>query len=263
MVNKYLKKILHTIKSGKYFLFPSSFSFYMLFAIVPAFTCLELLLNVLNVDNSILFKYIYAFLPDSSSNELVDFLSQTPTIGDGINIIITFIVSMFVISRGLFMFMNVSKTLYAHKDDMNITKKIIYSMFLAVSFIFSLFMIVILDFLLSSFINDYNEVFSLLKYLLIFIVLMFSLTLLYHLGSNKRVKLKNSYLGALIASLGITLSLFLFNIYTVYLVNYNSTYGPLSWLIILLVLFRIISTFIYVGLIINVINYKEKRLVVY
>ena len=85
--------------------------------------------------------------------------------------------------------------------------------------------------------------------------------ILYIVGLEKKMKKKHTILGSLCASFGITLLLFLFNIYTVYLVDYNSTYGPLSWLIVLLVLFRLISMIIYLGLIINVLNYKEKRLV--
>lgn len=257
----YMAKIISTIRHGKYYLFPSSFSFYMLFALVPAFTILVLLLNILNLDIEVLYKYIYAFLPDGSSSSLIEFLSSTPNFGDGISIVITLIISLFVISRGILVFMNVSNTLYKHNNDINVVKKTIFSLISAITIMLSLVGIIVTDVLLSHVIVDYDDVFSFLKYLIIFILLCLGLTILYFLGSDKKIKIKHSFLGALCASFGIVIVVFLFNIYTAYLVNYESTYGPLSWLIVLLVLFRIISTFIYLGLIINVINYKEKRLV--
>ena len=260
-MNVYIEKIISTVRKGKYFLFPSSFAFYMLFALVPALTSLELLLNVLNLNNDILVKYVYTFLPAESSSELISFLSRSPSLSDGINLIITFFISMYLISRGIFVFMNVSRTLYNHKDNMSVIKKLSYSFFLALFFIVSLFLIILVDVVLTMLIDGYNELFSILEYLLIFLVLCLCLSFIYFFGSNRRIKIKESYLGSLVASLGITLSIFIFNLYTQYVVNYNNTYGPLSWIIILLVLFRLISTFIYVGLIINVVNYKEKRLV--
>ena len=159
------------------------------------------------------------------------------------------------------MFMNVSRTLYNHKDNMSFVKKLLYSFFLALLFVISLFLVIVVDIVLTLFVSGYNELFSVLEYLLIFMVLFFCLSFIYYYGSNRRVKLKEVYLGTLVASFGITLSIFVFNLYTQYVVNYNNTYGPLSWIIVLLVLFRIISTFIYIGLIINVVYYKEKRLV--
>jgi len=257
----YMSKIVSTIRHGKYYLFPSSFSFYMLFALVPAFSILVLLLNIFNVDVNILYKYIYAFLPDSSSSDLVSFLSATPSLGDGISIIITFIISLFVISRGILVFMNVINTLYKHNNDISIAKKTMLSVISSITIMICLMGVVIIDLLLSHIIADYDDVFSFLKYFVMFLLLILGLTVLYFLGSDNKIKIKHSFLGALCASFGTTLVIFVFNIYTAYFVNYNSTYGPLSWLIVLLVLFRIISTFIYLGLIINVINYKEKRLV--
>jgi membrane protein len=233
----------------------------MLFAIVPAFTSLTLLLNLLNVDESILYKYIYEFLPTESSNDLVEFLSYSPSVGAGISIIVTFIVSLFVISRGIVVFIDISSSLYKYKNNMNIIRKGLYSFFVSLGLVISLFVIVLLDVVLSSVLSDYDRVFSFLKYLLIFVVMSFILLILYMIGLDKNMKKKHTVLGSLCASFGITLLLFLFNIYTVYLVDYSSTYGPLSWLIVLLVLFRFISMIIYMGLIINVINYKEKRLV--
>ena len=55
----YIAKVVSTIRHGKYYLFPTSFAFYMLFALVPAFTSLELMLTLLDVDDSVLFRYIY------------------------------------------------------------------------------------------------------------------------------------------------------------------------------------------------------------
>ena len=260
-MKEHIDKVISTVRHGKYYLFPTSLSFYMLFAIVPAFTSLELLLAILNVDDSILFKYIYEFLPSSSSDGLVEFLSHRPTVGDGINIIVTFIISIFVISRGVSIFIDVSSDLYRYKSDLGVIKKSMISFITSLGLIISLFIVILIDVLLSSFLAYYDSVFSFLKYVIVFVVLLLFLSILYIVGVHKKMKKKHVWLGSLCASFGITIMLFLFNIYTVYIVNYDSTYGPLSWLIILLVLFRIISMIIYLGLIINVIVYKEKRLV--
>ena len=112
IMKDYIAKVVSTIRHGKYYLFPTSFAFYMLFALVPAFTSLELMLNLLDVDDSVLFRYIYEFLPESSSNDLVEFLSHSPTFSDGISIVITFTISLFVISRGISIFIDASSDLY-------------------------------------------------------------------------------------------------------------------------------------------------------
>lgn len=253
MYDEILKKIVKGMKNTKGSLFPSSFAFYMIFALVPSLTIMQFFLSLFTIPADFLQNYLRILFPNNIATSLIDFLSNSHSWENVISLLFNLLVSMVIISNGFNTFINVSNNLYDKKNTF--IKKRLRSLVLTGCFIILLFLFFTLSALMAYFIGESNAktIGSVLQLFLEFGMLFIMAVLLYSLAGDKFLKLKEVWQGALFSAVSITIAISLFGLYSKYLSNFNNSYGPLTWLLILLLLFQIIGICIYIGLILNTI----------
>ncbi|MBE6123912.1 MAG: YihY/virulence factor BrkB family protein [Erysipelotrichaceae bacterium] len=253
MYDDVLKKLVEGLKKTKGSLFPTSFAFYMIFALVPSLTIMQFFLSLFTIPADFLQNYLRVIFPNNIATSLIDFLSNSNSWENIISLLFNLFVSVIIISNGFNSFINVSNNLY-HKKN-NFIKKRLKSLLITIGFIVLLFLFFTLSAVMAYFIGETNvKAFgSVMQIFLEFIMLFILTLLLYSVASDKVLRIKDVWQGALFSAVGITISLSLFGLYSKYLSNFNNSYGPLTWLLILLLLFQLIGLCVYCGLLLNTI----------
>lgn len=253
MDDKILKKIVKGVRSTKGSLFPSSFAFYMLFALVPSLTIMQFFFSLFTIPADFLQNYLTVIFPNNIATSLIDFLSNSNSWENIFSLLFNLLVSVIIISNGFNSFINVSNNLYNKKNTF--IQKRLKSLVLTIGFVLLMFFFFTFSALMAYVIGEAKvKAFgSILQIFLEFGMLFIMTLLLYALAGDKILKLKDIWQGALFSAVSITIAISLFGLYSKYLSNFNNSYGPLTWLLILLVLFQIIGLCIYIGLILNTI----------
>ncbi|MDQ0253409.1 membrane protein [Evansella vedderi] len=89
--------------------------------------------------------------------------------------------------------------------------------------------------------------FNLFRWVISFVILFIVFTLLYLIGPNTKLKLREVYIGALFATLGWQLTSLLFSFYLDNFANYTATYGTIGAVIALMIWFHLSSVIILLG----------------
>ncbi|MCL2311451.1 MAG: YihY/virulence factor BrkB family protein [Firmicutes bacterium] len=102
--------------------------------------------------------------------------------------------------------------------------------------------------------------FKILKYIMLFVILFFTVTLIYKFSCYKKLKVKDTIPGALFTVLLWLISSKLYTIYVENFTNYSKIYGAIAGIFILLIWLNMISILILVGCEINALIDKNKLL---
>ncbi|MDG5787097.1 YihY/virulence factor BrkB family protein [Evansella sp. AB-P1] len=89
--------------------------------------------------------------------------------------------------------------------------------------------------------------FDILRWVLSSLLLFIVFSLLYLIGPNIRLKIKEIYIGAIFATIGWQLTSFIFSFYLNNFANYTATYGTIGAVIALMVWFHLSSVIILFG----------------
>jgi YihY family inner membrane protein len=231
----------------------------MLMALVPAFGVIALLLQLLNIPASIIVPYLQYLLPNGTVEMIKDYLLNTNFNVDFIALIITLLVSLNILSAGIDTLSMLSNDMFGFKNTSFIKRK-------ARSVAMTLIIVTVLI-LLIGLSMIFPTLFSLknweyLMFPLTLISLIVLITFLFMYAPAKRMKFREVILGSIFSSLLIAILLQFYRVYIKYFGRFDTLYGPLASIIILLILFDWMATVLYFGISINVVvhtMYKNKR----
>lgn len=119
----------------------------------------------------------------------------------------------------------------------------------------------ILDFL-ENFLSVPSELIAILnnlRWVVAVIVMIFSLMVLYRIAPNKKLQLKDGFPGAVVATIAWLLISFFFSLYVNDFTNFESTYGPLAGVIILMFWFFLTGVILIIGAEINATLHQMKK----
>lgn len=98
-----------------------------------------------------------------------------------------------------------------------------------------------------------------LRWVVAIIVMVGSLMVLYWISPNEKIRFLDGLPGAIIATIGWQLISFFFSLYISNFANYESTYGPLAGVIILMFWFFITGIILIVGAEINATLHQMRK----
>ena len=101
---------------------------------------------------------------------------------------------------------------------------------------------------IASFINYYFNVFSYLRFLIIFVIILFSLLFIFKFIPSGNFNLRDIISILIIFSFVISIVIIGFNIFIDYYSNIDRYYGPLNIVVSILILFKFISDIISIVL---------------
>ena len=243
-------------KENEFKMLPSFLAFYMLQSLFPSLSIILILTRIFNVPDEVLLSIISGLLPNVSSLKILEFLQNN--INEGFSIVIN-IFSIHIIARAI------KKISYSINKIYKLPQlSFIYSYLKAYVFTFLLLISTsILITIIFTFTYYFQSMLtSIILYPILIIYLFVVLLTMFHFLPSIRQKYQDIYPGALIVSVLIALLLSILPILNNKFIRFDSIYGSLSWIMVLLFLMHVIAYLIYLGILLNSI-YVRKRTAIY
>ncbi len=241
-----MKKLIKAIKkflSLEGELFRYAFSYSLLLALFPCLFLLVYLYQTTIINIMDLLDFLYLLLPSELIKPLVEYLM----LQDQHSVISTFfsvVISIVVASQSFYSFL----ILCAEDEEIKVLSIAIR---IKAVYLFIVFIGALIFFAILSIVVPISMFYSIPTMLLIFNYLF------YHLITFRKYKLKESSIGALFSTVALLVysTLFFWIIRT--FTSYESIYGPLSSVVILLLSVYVVSNILYFGYCLNVVYRRD------
>lgn len=265
-VKKFYKHFIEVVKRPEISILPGQLSFYFLMSLIPIIALTALIASKI-VTGLNLLPFFTSFLPDS----LKDIFNSVITSASSYNnLFILLIFYIFLGSNGPKAIIIASNTLYGIKTKSYVETKLKAMFMTIVMIILLLFMCFIplgsnlLIGILSKhsqyvkMIYEYKPLYLSLKYVLSFFVIYVSAKLLYTMAPNKKIKSKNTTIGALFTSLSWILASEVFLYYVTKIAKYGALYGNFANILILLLWIYWLAYLFVIGMALNIDWYQTE-----
>lgn len=264
-----LNRVLINIRKPEMKILPGQLAFYIVLTLVPLIMIFAAILPFFNLSSVSLQEVMLFHLPSN----VVKFLTDISNSGslDSSNIVVLITV-LFFASNGPHSMIIASNLIYNIENKGYIHRRVkafVMLVFLIALLVFVLFVpvfgniiIKILCELFKSerFSSTIYLIYHLAKYPLSFLIIYFLVKLLYVLGPDKKIKSRNVTYGALFTSLAWIVSTAVFSFYVENFASYNTIYGGISSLIVLMLWVYLLAYIYVLGMALNVSKYEvEKR----
>ncbi|AIC95477.1 YihY/virulence factor BrkB family protein [Shouchella lehensis] len=268
-VKLFLKKLMEQIKKDPIPDLAATLSFYFLLAIFPLMIFVLAGVSFFDIDNDQVSEMITEFFPGEIGITFSEIVLNTigePQVGlFSIGIIGT----LWSASNAINSFIRSVNRAYNIEETRHFLRlrgtAIILTVAMVIVIIITLalpvFGSLILDFL-ENFLSVPSELIAVLnnlRWVVAVIVMIFSLMVLYRIAPNKRLQLKDGLPGAVVATIAWLLISFFFSLYVNDFTNFESTYGPLAGVIILMFWFFLTGVILIIGAEINATLHQMKK----
>lgn len=265
----FIKKISVQLKHREIRGLPEQIAFNLVMAIVPLLVIIVQLGTYLSLSTDLVEQLIISYAPNELQTLLTNLFSTSPSVASS---------TFFLLTTAISFFWLISKGFYGISSAANITYQVplmkfaylerILSFFivilmvivLVVAMFFALFgqalIVLILNILHLNIDLNWLILFNIIKSVISFIAYFSFFLLLFYLAPTIKIKVAEIIPGALVTSVGWSISSIAFSFYANHIANYNKFYGSLSVIIILLLWLYILGYTITIGL---QVNYILKR----
>lgn len=221
------------------------FSYYLIMSIIPICSIFAFLASILNIDLSMIRDFLYKFLTADFSNIIIEALQSREI---KMSSLIAIGVSFWVVSRGINQLYGITKNLFPPEHERGFIIEQIFSILKTVL----VFILLIVIISMLSFLPIVNSIFPLNKIIMfddiyLFLAFFIILFLLYKIIPDVHVNIKDIFAGTFVASLLLTLLLECLEIYFSFS-NYSNVYGSFASIAVVLFSFNFIAEVIYIGL---------------
>lgn len=266
---EFLKKLNDQLKKREIKGLPEQIAFNLVMAIVPLLVVIVQLGTYLSLNTDLVEYLIVAYAPDELKQLLMDLFSTTSTPSGSVIFIITTGVSfIWLISKGFYGIATAANTTYqvpymkfAYLERIfSFIIVVIMILSLALVMVFALFgqllIVLILNLLDIQVQSHLLLIFNLIKSLISFLAYFTFFLSLFYLAPSIKMTIREIIPGALVTSIGWSVSSIGFTFYANHIANYNKFYGSLSVIIMLLFWLYILGYTIMIGI---QVNYILKR----
>ena len=217
----------------------AALSFYLLLIIVPAFSLVAVGTSLLNIDMSLIENIIQQIvMPEYSA----------------------MIISIYTVSRGVGNIYEISKNMYQEDRDESLISYYIYT-FKVTIFLLLLFIGIIAVMALGPLAYIFNILYSLfgIRHIFLYFLMVFCLMSIYMIVPRIRTHHSDAFQGALVASALMLVLYYGLNIYFQF-ADFQSVYGPLSFIVVILFVFDWAAEIFYIGMYItNLLHLRRKE----
>lgn len=241
---------------------PSSFTFYLVISIVPLVSLILMILTQFNASTNYIIDLLRTWLPESELTQTIISYLQSIQPSDIVTVIFSSAISFYIASRGIECFTRFADHFYnRYVLDNHFVKRKARSILMTIIFIasisFTIILLVFFENMTKSIIPYSISVW--LKYIISFSIFFATISALFYFSPTKRPKFKDILPGAYLSSISILVFIGIFFVYMSYKFDrYNTIYGPLSTIVILLLLVYFCSYILFICFYLNIII-KEKK----
>lgn len=262
-----INRFIAILKKPEMRVLPGQLAFYFLMSFIPIFA-ITILISSLFISDVNLFAALQSHVPAVVFDILNSVLSSANSYN---NFTILIILYIFLASNGLTSIIITSNTLYGIQNPKGIQTKIkafLMTIIVIVLLLFIIFIPVLGNFiidLLLSFVSNpehfyiYMPIYKVLKFLTSFFFIFLCINLIYTLAPDKKVKGKQTTIGALFTAISWILVTDIFVFYITNIANYSALYGNFANILVLLTWVYLLAYLFVFGMALNV-NFSNNML---
>ncbi len=239
----------------------AALAFYLLLILVPSFTLIAIGTSFLNLDLTFLENIIKGIVMPEYSSIIIEVLE---TRSFNTVAFVTMIISLYTVSRGVGNIYEISKHMYGDSEDESIFGYYIYTFKITIYLLLLIIgLIAVLAIKPLAYIYDILYPLFGVKHIILYFFMVFALMSIYLLVPRVKIHYSDAFQGALVASVLMLVLFYGFNIYIEF-ANFQSVYGPLAFVVIILFVFNWAAEIFYLGMYItNILHLRrssnEKR----
>lgn len=236
---------------------PAALSYYLLLILVPSFSLIAIGTSLFHIDMTIIENLINRYVVSEYSTMLINVLESR-----SINTValVTIIFSFYAVSRGVGNIYEISKNMYHEDKEENIVSYYIYT-FKITFFLLVLFIGIIGVTAMGPLAYIFNFMYSFfgIRHLLLYFLMVFCLMCIYLIVPRIRVHFSDALQGSLVAGALLLVLYYVLNIYFQF-ADFQTVYGPLSLVIMILFVFDWTAEIFYIGMyMINILYIGRKE----
>ena len=264
-LKRVIKHLWDIIGKEEMRILPGNLAFFLVLSAIPIITLLGLLASMFSISVSTVIEFMNDTFPKEVSDLLVPFISGN---GFDVNILTFMTIGFFLASNGPHSIIIASDTVYGIEPDDLLSRRI-KSLFLTILLVnLFIFILIVLAFgnnivatllnmkILQSLSSDLYHIFVLLKWPVAFILIFFTIKLLYTVAPDKKIPSKYMNRGAIFTTLGWMVITAIYSYYVSHFASYDIFYGGLSNIIIMMMWIYILSYILVIGIAINANTYQ-------
>lgn len=236
-----LKSLIFMFTSTEGTLFTYSFAYALLMGMAPLLLVIILFVSKYVLGPAAITEFLITLLPQDMITPFVNFLTGM-SFDNMVNALVLLVLCIFFASNSIYALMLFDEQ-HNHRNSNKLFLRLLSVINLVVIIIVTSFAVVFTEYI-NGLIFHFNIG---MQVIILFIVFL----LFYRLLSYQNSSLRKAYKGALFAALSLTVMGFVFfeiiNAFT----NYDTLYGPLASIVVLLLSCYVLSCIIYVGYCIN------------
>ena len=232
-------------------------TYYLILAFFPFLLFLINLLSFTPLSNELLVANFNTFLPNETSLLVKAILAETLEARSGALLVVGIVGSLWSASKGLSAIIKGLNRAYDVEENRSLIKRSLLAISstigLTIIIILSFFMIVLGDVIQKNIYHLFgtNTLFGLIwisfRFMILFMVMFITFSLLYKYVPNKNLSFKNIKIGAIFSTIGCITTSFFFSFYANNFTNYAKVYGSLGGIIALIIWLYISTLIIIVG----------------
>lgn len=235
---------------------PAALSFYLLLIMVPIFSLLAIGTSLLNIDLTFISTLIKQVIVEEYAVMLIDVL-QSKSVNTVA--VVTMGISLYTVSRGIGNVYEISKNMYQQKEDEGIISYYIYT-FKVTIFLILLLIGVIAVIAIGPLAMIFNFLYSLfgIKHIFLYFLMVFCLMSIYLIVPRIHIHHTDAFEGALVASALMLVLYYALNIYFQF-ADFQSVYGPLAAIVMVLFVFDWAAEVFYIGMYITNVLHRRRE----
>lgn len=234
----------------------AALSFYLLLIIVPAFSLVAVGASLLNIDMSLIETMIQQVVMPEYSSMIIEVLESR-----SVNTValITMLMSIYTVSRGIGNIYEISKNMYQQDIDESLISYYIYTFKITV-FLLLIFIGVIAVMSIGPLAYIFNSLYLLfgVRHIFLYFLLVFCLMSIYMIVPRIKIHHTDAFQGSLVASALMLVLYYGLNIYFQF-ADFQSVYGPLAFIVVILFVFDWAAEIFYIGMYVtNILHLRRK-----
>ena len=256
--------LIKNIKKPEMQILPGQLAFYFVLMLIPLVALLGSVINIIHIPRSIIEDSFSIHLPSAVSSIILQISTEDHV---SISVIIFLISSLILSSNGTDSMIIASDQIYKIKPKSYIKRRIKAIIMLISLIITLIFMVVVLVFgdkiihLISTF--DHGQkiydliylIYAFLRYPFSFILIYVSIKVLYIMAPDKKIKSNQVTYGTFFTSITWIIATRIYSIYVEKFAHYDTFYGSLSNIIVLLLWIYILAYVFVLGMTLNATGY--------
>lgn len=248
-------------------------AYFFLLSLFPFLVFLVTLLGYLPIESDSVLGFLDTYLPAEVSSMLESNLENLLSNQSGGLLSISIIGAVWSASKGVTALQTAFNKAYKVEEDRSFVMSKLISIGLTIALVVTIAIALLLPIFgksigefVFSFVNlsdGFLQVWNALRWTISSVILFIVLYVLYTLGPNKKIKLREAFWGVIFATFSWQIVSLGFSYYVSTLGNFSATYGSLGTVIVLMLWFYLTGIVIILGGIINAILIKKHNEEVY